>query len=295
MKKSHFKKPSKFKKLFFRILKIIAVFFIVVLAALTILFTYVAYKKPVMNRDWQDDSKILPTFSISTSTIEIKNLRDWRYEKDKVVSKNYYTETFDINNLSKAHLLFNPFGQWAGVGHSFFVFEFSDGKTVSVSIEARKEVGEDYGVFKGVLNEYEVWYAFGSAADFLTNRAIYHNEDLYMYPMLIPTEIAKGLFVDLAKEAHKLEAQPGFYNTITSNCTNLLADSANRVKKGSVPFHYSRLFTGYIDNQLYDLGYIRHNAPFEKVYADARIDLKIKELFASSTTYSKEEFWQALK
>ena len=292
MKKSHFKRPSKFNRFF---LKPLIIILIIVLASLTALLIFVSYKKPVMDRDWQDDSKILPTFSISTSTIEIKNLRDWRYEKDKVVSKNYYSETFDIKNLSKAYLLFNPFGQWDGVGHSFFVFEFNDGKTVSVSIEARKEIGEDYGVFKGVLNEYEVWYAFGSAADFLTNRAIYHDEDLYMYPLLIPTEIAQGLFVDLSNQTHKLETEPGFYNTITSNCTNLLADSANRVKKGSVPFHYSRLFTGYIDNQLYDLGYIRHDTPFEKVYAEARIDFKIKDLFASSTTYSKEDFWRALK
>ena len=294
MKKSHFKKPGKFKKIFFLILKIVIIIFVVVVAALTILFTYVSYKKPVMDRDWQDDSKILPAFSISTSTIEIKNLRDWRYEPYKVVSKNYYTDTFIPDNVSKAYLLFNPFGQWDGVGHSFFVFEFTDGKTVSVSIEARKEVGEDYGVFMGVLNEYEVWYAFGSATDFLTNRAIYHDEDLYMYPLLIPKEIAKGLFVDLSNQAHKLETEPGFYNTITSNCTNLLADSANRVKKGSVPFHYSRLFTGYIDDQLYDLGSIRHNAPFEKVYEEARIDLKIKDLFAGSTNYSKEDFWNKL-
>jgi len=295
MEKTYFKKSSKSINFFLKTFKIISIFLILILAALTILFIFVSYKKPVMDRDWQDDSKILPSFSISTSTIEIENLRDWRYEQDKVVSKNYYSETFNINNLSKAYLLFNPFGQWAGVGHSFFVFEFNDGKTVSVSIEARKEKIEDYEVVRGLLNEYEIWYAFGSAADFLTNRAVYHDEDLYMYPLFIPTEIAQGLFADLSKQAHKLETEPGFYNTITSNCTNLLADSANRVKKGSVPFHYSRLFTGYIDDQLYDLGYIRHDAPFEKVYEEARIDLEIKDLFDTSTTYSKEYFWQALK
>jgi len=283
------------KKLILKIFKIVAIFFIVCLIILIALFAFVFYKKPVMNRDWQDDSKILPAFNIGTSTIQIKNLRDWRYEQDKVVSKNYYDETFKIDNLTKAYLLFNPFGQWDGVGHSFFVFEFNDGKTLSVSIEARKEKSEDYEVVRGLLNEYEIWYAFGSAADFLTNRAIYHDEDLYMYQLLIPTEISKGLFVDLSNQAHKLENKPDFYNTVTSNCTNLLADSANRVKKGSVPFHYSRLFTGYIDDQLYDLGYIRHDAPFEKVYKEARIDLKIKDLFASSTQYTKEDFWNKLK
>ena len=113
------------KKLILKSFKIVTIFFIVCLLILIALFAFVFYKKPVMNREWQDDSKILPAFNIGTSTIEIKNLRDWRYEQDKVVSKNYYDETFKIDNLTKAYLLFNPFGQWDGVGHSFFVFEFN--------------------------------------------------------------------------------------------------------------------------------------------------------------------------
>jgi len=289
------KKVKNIKKLISKIFKIILKIFLALMILLVIIFIFVSLKKPELNRDWQDDSKILPTFIIGTSTIEINNLRDWRYEKDKVILKNYYDDTFNIKNLSKAYLLLNPFGQWDGVAHSFFVFEFNDGKTVSVSIEARKEKGEDYEVLKGVLNNYEIWYAFGSAADFLTNRVIYHNEDLYMYPILIPDEIAQGLFVDLSNKAHELETKPDFYNTVTSNCTNLLADSANRVKPGSVPFHYSRLFTGYIDNQLYDLGYLENDMPFEKVYERARIDIGIKENFATSTEYTKEAFWQVFK
>jgi hypothetical protein len=79
------------------------------------------------------------------------------------------------------------------------------------------------------------------------------------------------LFVDVSEQAQKLKTKPMFYNTVTSNCTNLLADSANRVKKGSIPFHYSRLFTGYADNQLYDLKLIPHDRPFEEIYREAQL------------------------
>jgi len=252
-------------------LKVVGV--LVVLASLTIvaILIVMSFKKPEQNRNWAEDSRILPDITISSSTVSVKNVRDWKYEKDVVTSRGYYNETYDLSKLDKTYLLFNPFGEWEGIGHSFFVFTFKDGKSVSVSIEARREEGEAYDVLAGTFNEYEMWYAFGSEQDFVNRRLKYNSEDLYKYPLLISASSSRALFVDIATQAEKLETTPEFYNTVTSNCTNLLADSANRVKKGSVPFHYSRLFTGYADNQLYNLKLIPHDKPFEEIYREAQI------------------------
>jgi len=291
------KKISKTKKIIIIFFKTISIFFIISAMILTVIFTITSFKKPLLDRNWESDSKILPNiiFSDDGDFVSIKNLRDWRYEKDKVISYNYYTETFDLNKVKNSYLLFNPFGQWEGVGHSFFVFEFEDGKEVSISIEARREKDEPYKITNGVINEYEIWYAIGSSADFLTRRAIYNEEDLYMYPLLISATSSKVIFIDMLKSTKKLETEPGFYNTITSNCTNLLAESANRVKPGSVPWHYARIFTGYADNQLYDLGFIPQDKPFDEIYESSRIDIKIKDFFEGKSDYSKEDFWLNLK
>ncbi len=291
------KKNLKIKILIKNILKVLAVILILGGMLLTVILTIATFKKPLLDRNWEADSKILPNinFSEDGNFVSIKNLRDWRYEKDKVISYNYYNETFDLNKVKNSYLLFNPFGQWEGVGHSFFVFEFEDGKEVSISIEARREKDEPYKVERGLINEYEIWYAVGSSADFLTRRAIYNEEDLYMYPLLISATSSKALLIDMLKSAKKLETEPGFYNTITSNCTNLLAESANRVKPGSVPWHYARIFTGYADDQLYDLGFIPHDKPFNEIYESSRIDIKIKDFFEGKSGYSKEDFWLNLK
>jgi hypothetical protein len=291
------KKGLKIKILIKKILKVLAIIFIFAAMLLTIILTVSTFKKPLLDKNWEADSKILPSinFSDDGNFVSIKNLRDWRYKKDTVISYNYYNETFDLNKVKNSYLLFNPFGQWEGIGHSFFVFEFEDGKEVSISIEARREKDEPYKVTNGVINEYEIWYAIGSSADFLTRRAIYNEEDLYMYPLLISASSSKALFIDILKVAQGLETTPGFYNTLTSNCTNLLAESANRVKPGSVPWHYSRIFTGYADDQLYDLGFIPHDKPFKEVYESSRIDIKIKDFFEGKYEYSKEDFWLNLK
>ncbi len=260
------------------------------------IYFFILNKIPSLHKDFEEASEILPDITVPSSTdvsmVTITSLRDWRYEKGGVVSRAYYDETFDLEKMENVTLLFNPFGKWEGIGHSFFVFTFSDGKSVSVSVEARRENSEEYSAVRGVFNEYELWYAFGSAADFMTRRAIHYTEDndLYLYPLEISTTSARALFLDLALAAEKLETTPAFYNTITSNCTNLLADSANRVKKGSIPWSYARLFTGFADNQLYKLGYIKNDKPFEKVFEEAKIDDDIRTDFGSSTTFSKEDF-----
>ncbi len=248
-----------------------------ILSALFLTAFIVSLKTPRMDRDFEEASRILPDITIIASSSEsslvtVRNIRDWRYEKGEVLSKQYYEETFDLSKMKQVYLLFNPFGKWEGVGHSFFVFEFEDGKSISISIEARRENDEEYSAIRGFFNEYELWYAFGSVEDFESRRAVYYDEELYKYPLLISTSSAEAIFLDLSRTAEKLETVPDFYNTLTSNCTNLLADSANRVKKGSIPFHYSRLFTGFADDQLYDLGFIPHNKPFEEIYREARVD-----------------------
>jgi len=278
------------KKLFKVLVAVSALLFILVF----IIFTSNILKTPSLDRDWAEDSKVLPDISISENIIEIKNIRDWRYEKEAVISKDYYDETFDLNKIKKTYLLFNPFGKWEGIGHFFFVFEFEGGQTVSVSIEARRESDEGYNSIKGVFNKYELWYAYGSSADFITRRGVFYNDqELYMYPLEISEKYTRALFLDLAQTTESLESNPEFYNTVTSNCTNLLAKSANRVKEGSVPFHYSRLFTGFTDDQLYKLGFIRNDKSFEEVYRESRIDLEVKEVNLELGDYTNDEFWES--
>lgn len=253
---------------------------------------YFFLKKPSNERVWTDDAKILPTFTISSSIIEVRNIRDWRYKKDEVISKEFYSETFNSEKISRVYFLINPFGKWEGVGHTFFLFEFEDGKTVSVSVEARREESENYSAIKGLFNSYELWYTWGSASDLFSRRAVYHDEDLYIYPLLISKDTMKRLFIDIAQASNKIESEPQFYNTISSNCTNTLADSANRVNPRSIPWNFARIFTGYSDNVLYKLKLIPYEKSFEETFEKAHIDQIIKNI---NSNYTKEQFWNELK
>lgn len=278
-----------------KLLKIILwIFSLIILLITTISITNII-KTPSHDRQWSEDSKVLPDISINENIVEIKNIRDWRYNSEKVISKNYYNESFDLNRVEKVYLLLNPFGKWDGIGHSFFIFTFQDGKEIAVSVEARREEDESFNSIKGLFNTYELWYAFGSSADFVTRRAVhYEDSELNMYPLNVSKESTKALLLDLVRTAEKLETEAQFYNTLTSNCTNLLMDSANKVKEGSVPWHYSRLFTGYADNYAYKLGLIPNIASFEEINKKYRIDKQVQEIDLNLKTYTREQFWQVI-
>ena len=89
-------------------MKIIRIILWVLVAILSIIFLtafFVSLKTPRHDRNWEDDSKILPHITISTSTVAVGNIRDWRYEKDKVVSMDYYDDTFDLEKIKGGIIL----------------------------------------------------------------------------------------------------------------------------------------------------------------------------------------------
>jgi hypothetical protein len=269
---------------------------LIIFAVLIILeILYVVLKQPKLDRDWTEDAKILPDVTINDKTINVKNLRDWRYKQGETISRNYYEEEFEIDKIQNTYFLLNPFGKWEGVGHAFFLFEFEGNKTVAVSVEARREKDEDFSALMGLFNNFELWYTWGSAADLFTRRAIYHDEDLYLYKLIIKQETSAKLFLELAKQTENLETEPRFYNTLTANCTNILADVSNEINPGSIPWNWARIFTGFSDDKLYELGLISNEKSFKETFEDSRIDLDIKELRDGRETYSREFFWLKLK
>lgn len=271
--------------------KLIAWFLLI--AALLFAFTllFISFKQPSNDRVWEEESAILPDIAIEGDVITIKNFRDWRYSATDKVSRGYLTRTIDVKDITGVQFLISPFGMDGKAAHTFFSFEIKDAPPVSVSIEARREASETYSAFKGLFNNYELWYAWGSEEDFVARRAVYYDDPLLMYPLNVSAETAQKLLIDMAHDTDSLETEPRWYNTFSSNCTSLLATAANHVNKGSIPWNYSMFVTGYADDYLYKLGIIPHDLPFseeEKKYSIADIVKEIYKADAPLGEFSEE-------
>ena len=108
-----------------------------------------------------------------------------------------------------------------------------------------------------------------------------------MFPLITSDNFDKKLFMELVYKTQDLYQHPRFYNTVTSNCTNNLADFANDVKSGTVPFHYSRYLTGYSGEFLYDLGYIPHDKSYEEIRSEYYINDFVNENYMNDNFSEK--------
>ena len=256
---------------------------LIFLVPLLIFFIVVALRQPSHDREWREDFAVLPEVSILGNDFTIDHVRDWQYGLDTIALKEYTSVTNTIDNLETVWFLLEPFGSWDGVAHSFFLFDFKDGQSLSLSIEARSTVDEEYGAFRGLFKQYELMYMWGTREDFLNRRTLYLNHDVYMYPLLLSDEMAQKLLEDTLLETQSIESTPVFYNTFFTNCTNVLADHADRLSPGFIPYlSFARVLTGYADELLYEKKLIPHEQSFEEVRDTYYMTEKMREAYKVS-------------
>lgn len=271
---------------------ILYIFGFALLSLITAAIYFYFVLKPSNSRNWEAGMETLPAVAINGNQVNVKNIRDYHYQGNQTVSTGYIEKTFDVSKLAKVWFVvepftIKPFTGFKGVAHTYFVFDFTDQDPVVVSVEARREKGEKYDAWIGLLNQYELIYIWGTEQDETVSRVTVENNRLYMYPLQISPEAGQKLFLQIAQATHNLEATPRFYNTFLSNCTNELAKAANQVKPNSVPLNIALFLPGYSDEQLYKLGYIPHDKPLEEIQRKYYISDFVSK-FYSDSNFSQE-------
>lgn len=218
---------------------------------------YLSSKHPSNDREWSAAQTLIPYIEKGPGeTITIKNVRDWTYDATKATTEDWRTITVDPEKIKSVWFITEPFSSIKLIGHTFLSFEFEDGSTLDFSVEARREETETYSAFLGLFREYELTYQWGTERDFVTRRLVYLKHPLRMYPLTLSHEYAVALFRSLIDETDKLSQKPRFYNTLSANCTNVLAHIVNEHYPGTLPYDIAWNLTGLADTYLAREGFI---------------------------------------
>ncbi len=243
-----------YKKIF------IILFTLLILAAI---YIYVILK-PSNSRNWEFGMETLPHFKITDSTVTVSHIRDNEYT-GKEFKLHFFDHEYETKNISKVWFVVSKFSGFSGIAHTYFIFDMKDSDPITVSVEARREKGEDYSIPGGLFNKFELMYVWASERDSVVRRTVIGKDKVYMYPLAISDSAAQQLFLQLARRSESIETAPRFYNTLLSNCTNELAKSANDVKPGTIPLTISLILPGYSARDLYKLGYITGEGSIEQI------------------------------
>ena len=135
---------------------------------------------PSNDRNWQPDVARLPTAVIEGDRVAIKNVRNFAYPSPAAVAEHWETRTYDLGRIEGFDLFIAYWGP-RYIAHTIASWAFSDGKHVAVSIETRKERGEQ----------------------------------VFLCRLRVSPELARALFLDYLAEINRLVTRPQWYNAVT--------------------------------------------------------------------------------
>jgi len=247
----------------------------------------IVFSAPRNDRDWKAEFAVLPKVERDGNLVTIKNIRNWRYDENGPVSMEWAERNIDTTRVKRVSLVVEPFEKWTAIAHTFLVFDFHGDEPLVFSVEARGEIDEEYSPIAGATRQYELAYLFGTERDFVVRRAVPLDHPLYLFPLSTEGDFPEKLLSDLVDATDELSRTPRFYNTFLHNCTNTLAESANRVTPGSIPWDISFLLPGYSPAFLQKLGYIPDTVDVRTDLKRFRIDDIVRDM-ADSADFSSE-------
>jgi len=183
---------------------------------------------PSNDRNWQHDVARLPTAVIESDRIAIKNVRN-AYPSPAAVAEHWETGR-TTSAGSKASTSSSRTGGPRYIAHTIASWAFSDGKHVAVSIETRKERGEQ----------------------------------VFLCRLRVSPELARALFLDYLAEINRLVTRPQWYNAVTHNCTTMIRRHAREVAPRN-PFDWRILANGHVDELAYERRMVNTSLPFAEL------------------------------
>jgi hypothetical protein len=244
---------------------------------------------PRTDRAYVSEQEILPAVRLLGRQLLIRHARSFRYQPDGKANPGYFNAAYDLDSVRRVWFGLSPFGSWQGPAHAFLSFEFADGRFLAISVEARKEEGESYSPWRGLLRGYELMYVVADEVDVIGLRSVVYRDPVYLYPGRATPAQAAQLLQVLLLRAEELRSAPEYYNTLTNNCATNLAAAVNGISPGRVPWNHALLLPGFSDEFAYELGLLALDRPPAAVRERYRVDEVARR------TYSAPGFSLALR
>lgn len=220
--------------------------------------------EPSNDRDWVVGHDKLPLVTIVGERVHIQDLRDFTWTEDPSETLyDYVDRELLLTDITGVEVLVSRFLPFESMAHTFLNFTLASGEGISVSVEARREQGEEFSPFAGLVGKYELIYTVSTYSDAIGLRHDRYVEEIYKYPTIATSERAQELFVSLSEDINALHETPKFYNLVTQNCTNTIVRNVEKLTDLDIPMKYATFQPGKVDQVLFDKGIIKTEKTLE--------------------------------
>ncbi|QED27850.1 DUF4105 domain-containing protein [Microvenator marinus] len=237
-----------------------------------------ATHEPSNQRQWSPIASKTAYAEIEGSKVHLKNVRNFRHHEDGTAEQAWYDATYDVSEIEQGYFVMTTFGGIEGLAHVMVSFKFKGERYVVMSVEIRREVGEEYHPVGGMFRQFELYYVVADERDALALRTHVHKDPTWLIPMNAGPEKTGEFFMDMVRRANELHTEPQWYNSITSSCASNLADHYEVINNVSLPPDYRILLPGFSGEILAELDLLPEGMSVEDAMASFRVDEKARAL-----------------
>lgn len=216
----------------------------------------VALFRPSLDRPWSPDQAVLPTAQVVGGIVTIRNVRHAVYRSVDDYDPSWEDRTYRLDDLESIWFAVEPFPGFPGAAHTLLSFGFADDRYLAVSVEIRKELGESFSAWRGMLRQYELMYVVADEQDVLGLRAVHRGNPVLLLPVRTSPDRVRSTFLSVLQRVNALAERPEFYHTVVNNCTTNIVRHANEAVPGRIPFGRAMIFPALSARRAHQLGLV---------------------------------------
>lgn len=214
--------------------------------------------RPSQDRIWAADVARIVRAERQGEIVYLHDIRDFAWISKDEAEENWVDGSYDLRELSSLDMGLSTWSS-PNIAHLLVSFGFKDGRHVVFSAEIRREKGEVFSELGGFFRQFELALIAATERDIFYLRTHMRGERVTLYPVDLPQDQMRRLFLAYVALANDLEAKARFYNTITANCTTVVWRLA-RALGASMPLRPSLLFSGRLPAYLESQGFLKGGA-----------------------------------
>ena len=220
---------------------------------------------------WAVGMERVPSIQFKGDQIVVENFRNFRYQCGFSHQEFYETRSINVPDLVSADFIVVPFSSQPDLAHTMMSFGTKDDQHVVVSVEARRRMGQKYGIIKGLFGMFPLVYVIADERDAIGQRIECRGDDVFIYRSSGTPDQVQEFFRCVMNRADKLSRSPERYNTVTNNCLTNIRYHLNKVAPGSVPWNWRLLVNRHSDYLAYSLGLLASSDTFESTREEANV------------------------
>jgi hypothetical protein len=229
---------------------------------------------PSNARDWLPDVANAPTATFDGHFVTIHNVRNFTYRTETDYTPQWETRTYDLDQITGLDIFLSKWGS-PYIAHTIMSWDFANGPPLAISIETRKERGEEYSAVRGFFRQYELYYVVADERDVIGVRASHRGEQVSLYRLAVAPEVARKLLVNYLQAADDLAKQPRWYNALSQNCTTTIRVHVLQIGIAQ-PWDYRILVNGKLPEMFYERRSINTDLPLAEMLAQSDVTARAK-------------------